>query len=131
MKRLFSLVLAVTLTVLLCSCGKTGFKTHDVSSDIYSEEDITGAKNAVVSRFSSENGITLLELYYAGDEKTEIYSDLAPESGDVIVLMSSFKTSRILEKNSTFTPNFTYENYIWVLIRNSGGEWTCIGQGVE
>lgn len=71
MKRLFSLVLAVTLTVLLCSCGKTGFKTRNVTSDIYSEEDITGAKNAVVSRLSSEKGITLLELYYAGDEKTE------------------------------------------------------------
>lgn len=130
MKKLLSLVLATTLIALLCACGKTGFKTRNVTSDIYSEEDITGAKNAVVSRLSSEKGITLLELYYAGDEKTEKYS-VAPEEGDVIVLTSSFKTSRILEKNSTFTPNFTYENYIWVLTRKSGGEWTCINQGIE
>ena len=83
----------------------------EVTSNIYSYDDITSAINTVIEYFNENfKGCTLKEIYYAGDN--ENYFKVDGSGGDV-----------------SLNTNSTYKDWIWLLVRNKQGEWKHVDHG--
>ncbi len=133
MRKYICLILSVLLVCGLCSCGGNVAyaKTRDVASDIYSQEDISSAINTIKMEFKTKwSGCTLTEIYYAGDEYSEDHQDWADRnnSDEVIVLLSSFDVGAF-GGDGSLNPNSTYDNWMWILVRTSGGTWKHVDHG--
>ena len=133
-KYLCTLLLCVVL-IGLCACGGniSNANTHKVDSEIYSQEDISSAIEVIKKEFSlGWNGCTLTEIYYAGDNTTssEYIRDFADryDADEVIVLLSSFDVDSS-GGDGSLNPNSTYDNWNWILVRNSGGQWKHVDHG--
>ena len=107
MKSLLALILSL---FMLSSGGNVkNVVIHEVSSDIYSQEEISAAAQTVLSEFArSWSGCTLTEIGYAGDEAVGRHQDYLSRynASDVIVLLSTFNVDGSggdgsLEPNST------------------------------
>ena len=117
MKKIAFAALCVLLALCLTACfGKGGIvdgaATREVESEIYSQEDIAAAIDAVKREFKrSWSGCTLKEIEYAGDEesrKDEAF--LERHSGDeAIVLLSSFYVDES-GGDGSLNANYTYES---------------------
>ena len=88
-------MLCILLVFSLSACGGNvnEVNTHNVESEIYSEEDIAAAIDTIKKEFKSNwNGCTLTEIYYAGDDSSKDHQDWADRNNadEVIVLLSSF-----------------------------------------
>ena len=76
MKKIAFAALCVLLALCLTACfGKggnvDGAATHEVESEIYLQEDVAAAIDAVKREFRrSWSGCTLKEIEYAGDEES-------------------------------------------------------------
>ena len=146
MKKAFTIVLACIMIVGLCSCGggvskvtiqKYGGDVSKVAiqkyeSDLYTEKEISSAINVVIKYFENDfSGCTLTEITYAGDEEsireTEYYAEDA-NADEVIVLVSSFDVDSS-GGDGSLTPNSTYSDWKWILVRNKGGEWKYFTHG--
>ncbi len=69
MKKIVCAMLCILLVFSLSACGGNvnEVNTHNVESEIYSEEDIAAAIDTIKKEFKSNwNGCTLTEIYYAG-----------------------------------------------------------------
>ena len=69
MKKIVCAMLCILLVFSLSACGGNvnEVNTHNVESEIYSEEDIATAIDTIKKEFKSNwNGCTLTEIYYAG-----------------------------------------------------------------
>ena len=136
MKKIAFAALCVLLALCLTACfGKGGIvdsaATHEVESEIYLQEDVAAAIDAVKREFRrSWSGCTLKEIEYAGDEesrKDEAF--LERHSGDeAIVLLSSFYVDES-GGDCSLNANYTYENWNWILVRANGGAWRLVDFG--
>ncbi len=133
MRKYICIVLFILLICGLCSCGGNvaGAKTRDISSEIYSQEDISSAIGIIKKEFKTKwSGCTLTEIYYAGDEYSEEHHDWADRNNadEVIVLLSSFDVGAS-GGDGSLNPNSTYKNWMWILVRTSGGAWKHVDHG--
>lgn len=132
MKKIVCLMLSFILVFSLSACSRNvnQVKTHNVESEIYSEEDIAAAIDTIKKEFKSWKGCTLTEIYYAGDDKSKDHQDWADrnKSDEVIVLLSSFDVDSS-GGNGSLNPNSTYDNWMWILVRTNGGQWQHVDHG--
>ena len=144
MKKYICSILCALFIFGLCSCGVKSLggnvnaaKTHEVASDLYSQEEIASAIDIIKAEFKHDwNGCTLTEIYYAGDEETkkeqnnyERNNQLKKHNADeVIVLRSSFDVDSSGEE-LFLNPNSTYSDWSWTLVRKNGGLWRHVDHG--
>ncbi len=133
MKKIIRLVLCAAAALFLCACGGRvdTVETHEVSSEIYSQEEIEAAVDVIKKEFGRRwNGCTLTEIYYAGDEKTADHQEWADRNAadEVIVLISSFDVDST-GGDGSLNPGSTYKNWMWILVRTNGGEWVHVDHG--
>lgn len=106
-----------------------GVETHYVESEMFTQAEIASASDAVKEYFHNEfEACTMTELYYAGDELSKAETDMDEGDDTVMVLTSSFYT---LESggDGSFAANSTYDNWKWMLKKNSDGKWEVINYG--
>lgn len=132
-KKIAYPILCILLALVLSACGGKvkEANTHEVSSELYSEEDIRAAIDTIKKEFERGwDGCTLTEIYYAGDESSKAHQDWADrnEADEVIVLLSSFDVDSS-GGNGSLNPNSTYENWNWILVRTNGGAWKHVDHG--
>ena len=137
MKKIAFAALCVLLVLCLTACfGKggnvDGATTREVESEIYSQEDIAAAIDAVKREFKrSWSGCTLKEISYAGDETVRKEQEYILGFGDYdegIVLLSSFTVDEH-GGDGSLEPNHTYTRWSWYLARKNGGKWKIVTSG--
>jgi len=134
MKKTASVILSVLLLFSLCACNGekiVDVKVPFVQSQIYSQEDISSAISIITEEFKKEwNGCTLTEIYYAGDDVSAEYQDWADRhnADEVIVLLSSFDVDSS-GGDGSLNSDSTYDNWSWILVRTTGGEWKHVDHG--
>lgn len=133
MRKYICTIIVALLVLGLCACGGNidGAKGRDVTSKIYTQEEISSAIDTIKQEFKNDwNGCTLTEIYYAGDEYSKDYQDWADRNNadDVIVLLSSFDVDAS-GADGSLNPNSTYDNWNWILVRTSGGKWKHVDHG--
>ena len=76
------------------------------------------------------DGCTLTKLYYPGDSYADKFDEWAAQynADEAIVIMSSFDVDSS-GGDGSLSPNSTYDNWNWVLIRNNGENWKHVDHG--
>ena len=131
MKRIFSMLLIFVLLLSLSSCGTLNFvDIEEFSSNVYTTQDITSAMEVVLEEFQGKNDRILLKLSYAGDGAIADYKDWADRNGadEVIVFLTDYYVSFFSDTPTQNTAS-EYENWKFILVRSSGGEWEIVDQG--
>lgn len=124
---LFTVVLAMLLGLVGCGGGMTvgSFSSKYFNNDAYEE-----AVQEVMRAADEFGGVTLKKIGYVGDDANKAEAEargLAPEQ--VMVLTSAFETDGEDHQN-TLEPNHTYEDYTWILTRNTSAEpWILTDHG--
>lgn len=132
-RTVWAFLAVVIMAAALTGCGgKSGGGSVDKvqipdwePSERYSDSDIEAACETVKDYFASEfKGCTLTELSYPGDAYAGEFDEWADEydADEAIVLLSSFDVDSS-GGDGSLTPDSTYDNWKWVLIRNAGGDW--------
>ena len=106
-------------------------KTPEVTSDLYSQEEITDAINVVKQEMNMNwKGCDLQEIYYAGDDTSKDCLDWATrnDADESLVLLSTFYVGNDCEDGS-LEPDSMYENWMWILVRSKDGQWKCVDWG--
>ena len=133
-KAKYIIAMAGIMLMSLCACSsdKDNVWTTEVSSTLYSQQDISDAIDVVKSDFKQNNsGFTLKKLYYAGDETSQSYQEWADRNNadEVLVLWSTFHTDSDGGSDKSFEPDTEYTDWNWILVRNDGGKWKIVDQG--
>lgn len=129
---LFLLSAAITLTFCACGGNVNNVAVKDVGSEVYSSDEIDSAIETIVTEFDREwKSCTLKEIYYAGDERSAAYQDWADrnDADEVIVLLSTFDVGPSGGEGGVFNSNSTYSDWMWILVRDNGGEWKHVDHG--
>ena len=125
-KQGLALLLALLLILSLAACGKTQGYTVVVPYDAhYSEKEIRAAMRTAVRYFEREfDGCTLLSIYYDESKVKDAEPEWAAQydADEAIVLLSSFHVDSS-GGDGSLSPDATYTNWEWVLVRNGGGKW--------
>ena len=134
MKKLYNL-LFMFMVVLLTACGGGNIDKVEIPdwppSAIYTDDDIESAFQTVKDYFSKEfDGCTLTKLYYRGDAFADKFQEWAAQynADEAIIIYSSFDVDSS-GGDGSLNPNFTYEEWQWILIRNKGGNWEHVDHG--
>ena len=133
MKKIVCIILCSLLVFSLSVCGGyiSRVNTHNVNSEIYSQEDINAAIDTIKKEFMMNwGGCTLTEIYYAGDDSSKDHQDWADRNNadEVIVLLSSFDVDSS-GGDGSLNPNSTYSDWSWILVRTNGGKWQHVDHG--
>lgn len=131
MKKLISIILLCTLILSLSSCGTLNFvDIEEFSSEIYTGRDIADAMEVVLEEFQGKKDRILLNLSYIGDAKIADYKDWADRNSadEVIVFLTDYYVSCFSDTPTQNTAS-KYENWSFILVRSSGGEWEIVDQG--
>ena len=133
MKKIVCIILCSLLVFSLSACGGdiSRVNTHNVNSEIYSQEDINAAIDTIKKEFMMNwGGCTLTEIYYAGDDSSKDHQDWADRNNadEVIVLVSSFDVDSS-GGDGSLNPNSTYSDWSWILVRTNGGKWQHVDHG--
>ena len=133
MKKIVCIILCSLLVFSLSACGGdiSRVNTHNVNSEIYSQEDINAAIDTIKKEFMRNGGgCTLTEIYYAGDDSSKDHQDWADRNNadEVIVLLSSFDVDSS-GGDGSLNPNSTYSDWSWILVRTNGGKWQHVDHG--
>ena len=133
MKKIVCIILCSLLVFSLSACGGdiSRVNTHNVNSEIYSQEDINAAIDTIKKEFMMNwGGCTLTEIYYAGDDSSKDHQDWADRNNadEVIVLLSSFDVDSS-GGDGSLKPNSTYSDWSWILVRTNGGKWQHVDHG--
>ena len=128
--------IGIILSVLLVFCSACGgkvsdVKTHEVSSQLYSQAEIEAAMDVIKREFRRNwDGCTLTELFYAGDEDSKNSQGWADkyDADEAIVLISSFDVDSS-GPEKWLNPNYTYTEWHWILVRTAGGRWQHVSHG--
>ena len=133
MKNIVCIILCSLLVFSLSACGGdiSRVNTHNVNSEIYSQEDINAAIDTIKKEFMMNwGGCTLTEIYYAGDDSSKDHQDWADRNNadEVIVLLSSFDVDSS-GGDGSLNPNSTYSDWSWILVRTNGGKWQHVDHG--
>lgn len=121
MKKITAIVLLMAMVFSLAGCGNS-VSIGAFSSKYFNGDDYDAAVQEVMTYFKGFEGCTLKKIGYAGDEEVKAEAEsrgLAPEQ--VMVLVSTFTTDGENHENG-LEPNNTYEDYKWILTRNSSAE---------
>ena len=133
MKKIICLIGIFAMVMCICSCGGNvkDTKTHEVASELYSQEEIKSAIAVIEREFKANwNGCTLKEIYYAGDDVSTDHQDWADRNNadDVIVLLSSFDVDSS-GGDGSLNANSTYDGWNWILVRTDGSKWKHVDHG--
>ena len=133
MKKVLCVMLCILLTLSLSACGGStrSATTRRVPSEIYSLPDIESAINVIKAEFRTFwRGCILIEISYAGDEKSIAAQDMAAQYGaDEVVVLTSFFRVDSSGGDGSLSPNYTYTRWQWVLVRSNGGAWRHVDHG--
>ncbi|MBR3354775.1 MAG: hypothetical protein IKG47_05390 [Oscillospiraceae bacterium] len=131
-KRFLTITLAAVFGVILCSClGSTAEVKVDLgTSELYTENDLHDAAEAIKKQFLEFEGCTLHSLTYAGDERSNKEAEYHI-SHDIIydeyaVFDSSFHSPK--KSGGAWTTDTEY-TWSWILGRNNKGVWKVINYG--
>lgn len=132
-KKITIFLVCMVMIISLSACGGNvkNVNVVDVESEIYTSDDINSAIETIVKEFDKDwKGCTLKEIYYAGDETSKNYQDWADRNNadEVIVLLSSFDVDSS-GGDGSLNPNSTYDDWNWILVRNTGGQWKHVDHG--
>ena len=122
MKKVFIGVILAIAVLCLAACGGSSVKVGSFSSLIFNSDEYDEAVQEVFTYFDSFEGCTMTEIGYAGDDAVRAEAEargLAPEQ--VMVLTSTFTTDSEDHQNG-LEPDHTYEDYKWILTRNTSVE---------
>ncbi len=130
---MLSVLLCFVMILFLDGCGGNieNVKIKAVESDMYSTKDVNDAITTITTEFDKEwEGCNLKEIYYAGDEESSDYQDFADRNNadEVIVLLSSFDVDAS-GGDGSLNPDSTYYDWMWILVRNTGGQWKHVDHG--
>ncbi len=130
-KKFTSLLFVFAVLLLLFSgCGKvSNVEISTEPSQLYTQQEIDSAIDKVISIFrSGYDKCTLLELSYDESYNLEHANKEAQQrdANEAIIIRGSFRTG---DTNNAFNPNFTYENYSWILTRDGLGGWQLADGG--
>lgn len=133
MKKTIKFLLCAVIIYSLFACGGNvkDLTIIEVESEVYTADEINSAIETIKKEFKkSWKGCTLKEIYYAGDDISSDYQYSADsnDADDVIVLLSSFDVDSS-GGDGSFNPNSTYDNWMWILVRNAGGKWIHVDHG--
>lgn len=133
MKKIFTIILACMMSIVLCSCGGDVSKVNvqKYESELYTAKEIDSAIDVAIKYFENNfSGCTLTEITYASDEISGEYINWAErnDADDVIVLISSFDVDSS-GGDGSLNPNSTYNGWNWILVRNNGGKWRHVDHG--
>lgn len=131
MKKLWLFSLTGILLLALCACTSPSDSNSEYSSALYTDAEITAAIDAATAYFDTYfTGCTLTEITYGGDEKTQAHKEWAErhDADEVIVLLSSFDVDAS-GGDGSLNPNSTYDNWMWIMVRNDGGAWRHADHG--
>lgn len=133
MKKMAYIMLCILIVFSLSACGEnvSEIKTQNIDSEMYSQEDINSAIDIIKKEFESNwKGCTLTEIYYAGDDISKDYQDVADRNNadEVIVLLSSFDVDSS-GGDGSLDADSTYNNWNWILVRTNGGQWQHVDHG--
>ena len=139
MKKAAPSIIILLIALLLAACGgkDSGGNIDNVyipdwkPSEIYSDDDVEAAFQAVKDYFKSEfGGCTLTKLYYPGDTYAGEFDAWAEQysADEAIIILSSFDVDSS-GGDGSFEPDSTYEDWNWILIRNGGGAWKHVDHG--
>lgn len=133
MKRLVTALLALLLGLSLMGCGRisTSMEITCDTSQRYSTTDIHDAMDVVKNVFRRHfDGCTMTAIGYIGDEKQKMMEEYALQYGvdEVIVLVTDFATGPS-GGDGSLTPDNTYRNYKWILLRDRNGSWSHADHG--
>lgn len=106
-------------------------KVISVKSEIYTENDINDAINTTLAYFMFNfSGCKLTEIYYAGDEYSDEFSEWAKQynADEAIILLSTFDVD-FTGGDGSLEPNSTYEGWNWILVRSGNGNWEHVDHG--
>lgn len=120
-----------SLVITLSSCGTLNFvDIEEFSSEIYTGRDIADAMEVVLEEFQGKKDRILLNLSYIGDAKIADYKDWADRNSadEVIVFLTDYYVSFFSDTPTQNTAS-EYENWKFILVRSSGGEWEIVDQG--
>ncbi len=131
-----ALLLMCAMLFLLTACAHGGnIENVEIPdwkpSEIYTDAEIEAAFKTVKDYFSSEfDGCTLTKLYYPGDTFADEFSEWATqyEADEAIVIYSDFDVDSS-GGDGSLNPNSTYENWKWILVRDTGGTWKHADHG--
>lgn len=125
-----------------CNPGDIMYNTVDEeipsvsTSEIYSDEDLTAAKDAIMNVIDNEWEVKVewVELAYAGDDQAvsslEYCQTLNPEVTECAVFTSSFHIpEQDVMMAGAFEPNTDIDGWNWYLSRNAAGEWEVLSNG--
>ncbi len=118
-------LLAGSLVLLLGSRGDVSQVQRTIgNSQVYTRQDVEQAMDVTESYFRTHfEGCKLLTLQY--DAKWRLEEEERAESygmDQVIVLTSSYYVEP-KGASPSLNPDFTYQNWKWILARNGNGNW--------
>ena len=138
MRMFVTVIITITLLLVIPGCGNRTVSDSEKDADpdgieivewghsiLYTDDDIKSAIDTVITYFETEfENCTLTQISYLGDDLSDSFDEWAEQyqSDEAIVLYSSFETDSS-GGDGSLTPNSTYSNWQWVLIRNNGGAW--------
>ena len=133
MKKIFVFLICVMSIFGLTACGGDvkNVKIMDKESKMYTSNDINSAIETIKKDFQNDwKGCTLKEIYYAGDDVSKEHQDWADrnDADEVLVLLSSFDVD-FSGGDGSLNPNSTYDNWMWILVRNKYGQWEHVDHG--
>lgn len=136
MKKIIMIILFNFLILGITGCNNPrgiveNVRVKEVTSNIYSKEDIESAINTIIKEFADKwDGCTLEEIYYAGDKESLAHKDWADRNNaeEVIVLLSKFNVDNS-GGDGSLNPESTYDGWNWILVRNKGGKWIHVDHG--
>lgn len=105
--------------------------TESKDSIMYTQDEIQDAITVIQQDFAEEfDGCTLTSIAYAGDEVSQKHIEWAERNhaDEVIVLISSFDVDAS-GGDGSLNPNSTYDDWLWILVRNNGGTWQHVDHG--
>ena len=117
-KTTITTITALLLTVLFL-VGCTSVTVGSFSSKYFNNDDYDSAVEEVQIYFKDFEGCTLAKIGYAGDDAVKEEAkerNLANEQ--VMVLTTTFTTDDDVDHDG-LKPNETYEDYQWILTRNT------------
>ena len=130
-KTSITTITALLLTVLFL-VGCTSVTVGSFSSKYFNNDDYDSAVEEVQIYFKDFKGCTLSKIGYAGDDAVKEEAkerNLANEQ--VMVLTTTFTTDDDIDHDG-LKPNETYEDYQWILTRNTSNDlWEIEEHGAD
>ena len=132
MKKLLFVFITITLCLTLTTCSQKSGKTEKVNIEIGASARLTSVEieeaiNAVKKKFADFKGCALTQLWY-DETQSDYFIDGYMAGGhgsfngvkkeNVIVLLCTF-TVDSSGGDGSFNPNSTYDDWNWILIRDS------------